>query len=111
MVDAVPTAETVRPNATGSLLGYIQSVHGSQASISLLPHGSGSSRAGATVGKFVKIHTGKALLIGLITDIDAEPGAKDRGHCGVANVDLTGEISERNGTVRFRRGIAPSAMR
>ncbi len=64
-----------------------------------------SERAGATVGKFVKIHTGRALLIGLITDVDAEPPAKDRGHCGIANVDLTGEISDRNGTVCFRRGI------
>ncbi len=106
MADAIPAPETARPaNAAGLPLGYIQSVHGSQASISLLPHGSGPSRAGATVGKFVKIHTGRALLIGLITDVDAEPPAKDRSHCGIANVDLTGEISDRNGTVCFRRGI------
>ncbi len=107
MAEAFPASETARgANATASLLGYIQSVHGSQASISLLPHGSGPSRAGATVGKFVKIHTGKALLIGLITDVDTDQSAKDRGHCRIANVDLTGEISERDGTVAFRRGIA-----
>jgi DNA helicase HerA-like ATPase len=106
MADASPAPETGRvANATGSMLGYIQSVHGSQASVSLLPHGSGLNRAGGTVGKFVKIHTGKALLIGLITDIDAEQSAKDRGHCGIAHVDLTGEISDRDGAVRFRRGI------
>ena len=107
MADAAPAPDNARvSNATGALVGYIQSVHGSQASISLLPHGTGISRAGATVGKFVKIHTGKALLIGLITDVAAEQSAKDRGHCGIAQVDLTGEISDRDGAVRFRRGIA-----
>jgi hypothetical protein len=62
MADALSAVESARtPNPGAALLGYIQSVHGSQASISLLPHGAGPSRAGATVGKFVKIHTGKAI--------------------------------------------------
>jgi hypothetical protein len=61
MADVSPAPEIAKAsNATVPLLGYIHSVHGSQASISLLPHGTGPSRAGATVGKFVKIHTGKA---------------------------------------------------
>ncbi|HUD87055.1 MAG TPA: ATP-binding protein [Xanthobacteraceae bacterium] len=107
MPDAAPALENGKvSNVTGALLGYIQSVHGSQGSISLLPPGSGVSRASATVGKFVKIHTGKALLIGLITDVTAETSAKDRGHCGIAHADLTGEISDRDGALRFRRGIA-----
>jgi uncharacterized protein len=106
MADATPTSETGRPSTvTGALVGYIQSVHGSQASISLLPHSTGISRAGATVGKFVKIHTGKALLIGLITDVSAESSGKEHGHCGIAQVDLTGEIGDQGGAVRFRRGI------
>jgi len=107
MADATSTPEIGRAsNTSGTLLGYVQAVHGSQASISLLPHGGGLNRAGATVGKFVKIHTGKALLIGLITDVAAEAAATDRGHCGVAHVDLAGEISNRGGAVGFRRGIA-----
>jgi DNA helicase HerA-like ATPase len=106
MAEAAPTPVNGNAaNATATLLGYIQSVHGSQASISLMPHGSGLNRAGATVGKFVKIHTARALLIGLITDVTAETSAKDRGHCGVAHADLTGEIAEQGGAVRFRRGI------
>jgi DNA helicase HerA-like ATPase len=106
MAEAAPTPVNGNAaNATATLLGYIQSVHGSQASISLMPHGSGLNRAGATVGKFIKIHTARALLIGLITDVTAETSAKDRGHCGVAHADLTGEISEQGGAVRFRRGI------
>jgi uncharacterized protein len=106
MADAAPTPQNGSAvNATATLLGYIQSVHGSQASISLLPLGSGVNRAGATVGKFVKIHTARALLIGLITDVTAEASAKDRAYCGIAQADLTGEITEQGGTVRFRRGI------
>src|SRR5271154_788631 len=106
MTDANPAAETGRVSSGSAVLvGYIQSVHGSQASISLLPHSTGISRTGATVGKFVKIHTGKALLIGLITDVSAESSGKDHGHCGIAQVDLTGEIGDHGGAVRFRRGI------
>ena len=103
MADAAPAPETGK--ISNALIGYVQSVHGSQASISLLPHSSGPSRAGATVGKFVKIHTGKALLIGLITDVSAESSATERGHCGVAKIDLTGEIGDQGGVLRFRRGI------
>jgi uncharacterized protein len=107
MADAAPAPDNGKvSNVTGVLLGYVQAVHGSQASISLLPQGSGVTRSGVTVGKFVKIHTGRALLIGLVTDISAETPGKDRGHCGVAQLDLTGEISDRGGVVCFRRGIA-----
>jgi uncharacterized protein len=106
MAEAAPMPENGKAaNATAMLLGYIQSVHGSQTSIALMPHGSGLNRAGATVGRFVKIHTARALLIGLITDVTAETSAKDRAHCGIANADLTGEIPQQGGTVRFRRGI------
>ena len=106
MADATPVPQTGRvANATGALVGYIHSVHGSEASILLLPHVAAAGRAGTTVGKFVKIYTGKALLIGLITDISAETPAKERGHCGIAQVDLTGEIADQGGVVRFRRGI------
>ncbi len=106
MAEAAPLPENGKAaNATATLLGYIHSVHGSQASIALMPHGSGLNRASATVGKFVKIHTARALLIGLITDVTAEASAKDRSYCGIANADLTGEIAQQGGTIRFRRGI------
>jgi len=98
------------PNKTdamvGELLGHVHSVTGSQASIGLLGT-KGSHRAAATVGKFIKIHTGKALLIGVITDVSALVSASvgERGYCGVARIDLTGEISERDGKIGFRRGV------
>src|SRR5579871_1084095 len=85
-------------------LGRVHAVSGSRASIGLLGAG-GLHRSGATVGKFVKIHTGSALLIGVITDLSVEVASREPGFCGTARVDLTGEISERTGATRFRRGV------
>jgi hypothetical protein len=92
---------------TGQLLGHVHSVSGSQASIGILS-GNELQRSGATVGKFVKIHTGRSLLIGVITDVCvlASPGISEREYCGTARLDLAGEISEHDGSARFRRGIA-----
>src|SRR5579884_1252632 len=104
MADAPHTSQDGK--AADSVLGYIRSVHGSQAIISLLAHGTHTGRISATVGKFVKIHTGKASLVGLITDVSAETSAPERSQGGLAHVDLTGEISARDGTMRFQKGIA-----
>jgi DNA helicase HerA-like ATPase len=85
-------------------LGRVHAVSGSKASIGLIG-AEGIHRSGATVGKFVKIHTGHALLIGVITDLSVEVASRDPGYCGTARVDLTGEISDRTGAIRFRRGV------
>jgi len=85
-------------------LGRVHAVSGSKASIGLIGS-NGLHRSGATVGKFVKIHTGNALLIGVITDLSVEVASRDPGYCGTARVDLTGEISDRSGAIRFRRGV------
>jgi len=85
-------------------LGRVHAVSGSKASIGLIGT-DGLHRSGATVGKFVKIHTGHALLVGVITDLTVEVATRDPGFCGTARVDLTGEISDRSGTLRFRRGV------
>jgi len=91
-------------DADASPLGRVHAVSGSRASIGLLGD-SGLNRSGATVGKFVKIHTERALLIGVITELSVEVASREPGYCGTARVDLTGEISERTGAVRFRRGV------
>jgi len=90
----------------GEVLGHVHSVTGAQASIGLLS-ANGLHRAGATVGKFIKIHTGKALLIGVITDVSllVSPSIGEQRYCGVAHVDLTGEIGDRGGKIGFRRGV------
>jgi uncharacterized protein len=85
-------------------IGRVHAVSGSKASIGLLGTG-GLHRSGATVGKFVKIHIGSALLIGVITDLSVEVASREPGFCGTARVDLTGEISDRSGAMRFRRGV------
>jgi len=99
-----PNAPQDRVAGGGQPLGHVHSVTGSQASIGILDLAA-LKRSGATVGKFVKIHTGKTLLIGLITELSASPGVGDQGSCGTAHVDLTGEISDRSGAVSFRRGV------
>jgi len=88
------------------VLGHIHSVTGSQASIGLFG-ARGLHHAGATVGKFIKIHTGEALLIGVITDVSllVSPSIGEQSYSGVAHVDLTGEISDHGGKMRFRRGV------
>src|SRR5262249_23163620 len=102
-VNAFPrAAASADPNSVP--LGRVHAVGGSRASIGLLGD-SGLHRSGATVGKFVKIHTGNALLIGVITDLSVEVASREPGFCGTARVDLTGEISERTGSMRFRRGV------
>ena len=103
----IPDSQPVRAEAAASgaePLGRVHAVSGSKASIGLLG-ADGVHRRGATVGKFVKIHTGHALLIGVITDLTVEVASRDPGYCGTARVDLTGEISDRTGAMQFRRGV------
>ena len=82
-------------------LGRVHAVSGSKASIGLLGT-EGLHRSGATVGKFVKIHTEHALLIGVITELSVEVASREPGYCGTARADLTGEIGVAG---KFRRGV------
>ncbi|HEY4403991.1 MAG TPA: DUF87 domain-containing protein [Xanthobacteraceae bacterium] len=90
-------------------LGHVHSVSGSQVSIGL---GGRRGAAGMTVGKFVKIQSGKALIVGVIAEIsmpasshEASPAGRTQDFQGVARVDLMGEIDGPGGAVRFRRGV------
>jgi len=91
------------------LLGRVISVRGSQASIGL-PSTSPQApeEARATVGKFLGVRAGKALLVGLIADVTlrAEPQLRQNEHVAVAQVDLIGEIRDsETATPRFQRGV------
>lgn len=99
-ITAIPDQRPL--TAASEPLGQIHSVSGSQASIGL-PIIGALNRTGATVGKFLKIHTGSALLIGVVTDVSV---AGEQGYRGTARLDLTGEITNHEGTLRFRRGIS-----
>jgi uncharacterized protein len=101
-----PAAETT---TAADLLGRVVSVRGSQASVgfpAVSPQSPEEKRV--TVGKFLGVAVGKALLVGLITDVsmrsDARAGDQD---AAVAQLDLIGEIrSGETGNAYFQRGVA-----
>jgi DNA helicase HerA-like ATPase len=95
-------AEVGQPGDAGELLGQVHSVSASQANI-WLP-GGGSSRAVATVGAFVKIPAGSALLVGVVTDVTVQTSSNG-DHIGIARVDLAGQIKDRDGGLQFQLGV------
>jgi uncharacterized protein len=92
-------------------LGQVHSVSGSQVRIGLVSKRPGGlSGAGITVGKFVKIQSGKALVVGVIAEVSAHAPSpvREQDLQGMADVDLMGEIGEIKGDAgptRFRRGV------
>jgi DNA helicase HerA-like ATPase len=96
------------PTAAGvtETLGHVQSVSGSQATVGLLDSAmSGASRAGVTVGRFLKIQTSKSQLVGVITEVSVQ-NSLAANYCAIARVDLMGEIVTSGATSVFRRGVA-----
>src|SRR5215475_6337393 len=91
---ATPQATGAPPAAT---LGHVHAVSGSQATVGLLTAAlNGPDRATITVGKFLKIQTGKAALVGVITDASIQYGTTQAaGYGAIAHVDLVGEIDQR----------------
>jgi len=93
--------------AAGEALGYVVSVRGSQASVGLPAASVGGDQARATVGKFLGVHTGKALLIGVITDVSIGTLATEHGYQAMAQLDLVGEIKDSSSVLaRFQRGVS-----
>jgi hypothetical protein len=75
---------------TGAL-GRVLSVGGSQAQVRLAVS---AQELRATVGKFLGINAGNAVVIGVITKIGAEAQSRE-GELAVAAVDMLGEIKRR----------------
>jgi DNA helicase HerA-like ATPase len=98
-----------QPQPTMAPLGSVLSVQGSQAKVGL--SGASLSRADqarATVGMFLGIRSGAALLIGMITEVTLETSAaaREQGARATARVDLMGEIrADEKGAAAFRRGV------
>jgi DNA helicase HerA-like ATPase len=91
-------------------LGCVLSVSGSQAHVRLAI---GSSDERATVGKFLGIHAGAALVVGVITKIAVDPARGDarEAEFATAQVDLLGEIkNKKSGTPFFQRGVTEYPM-
>ena len=89
-------------------VGRVTSVSGAQASVTLNPAPPQSPNGEqATVGKFVGIVSGGAIIIGVVSEINEFPGQDgDRMRRSVARLELLGEISTRDGNAaRFKRGL------
>jgi uncharacterized protein len=99
----------VAPHTPAGVLGYVHGISGSLTTVGLLTSTlSGPHRGLVTVGKFLKIQTGKALLVGVITDVSTErtPSSKDQNYSAVAHIDLMGAIEPRGvAEFQFHRGV------
>ena len=78
-------------------IGRVISVRGSQASVGLpAPHPRFSDDTRATVGKFLGIDIGKAILIGVVTDVFIEwiPAGNEQDCHATAHLDLVGKMKD-----------------
>jgi hypothetical protein len=94
-------AQSAQPSArSGSeLIGRVAAVSGSQATVELNARNVGSEHP--TVGKFMGMQAGKAVIIGLVTDIGEQAMVAPAGgpsYRKIARLDLVGEI--RSGASR-----------
>jgi DNA helicase HerA-like ATPase len=91
------------------VLGSVIAVHGSQVSVGLFAIPMlGSKEQRVTVGRFLGLHAGQSLLIGVVTDVSlrTEPVSKNQDYITVATLDLIGEINKHAVDACFRRGVS-----
>jgi hypothetical protein len=100
-----PGATRARPES----IGRVVRISGSQATVDLVPRPQPDDCP--TVGKFIGLKTGKAVVIGLITEISEEPFAAAQAgptFRTLARLDLIGEFNtnDASGALRFQRGFS-----
>lgn len=84
-------------------LGRVVSVRGAQARIGVMASPEVTpTTLRATVGQFFGIHSAKATIVAMITEMSRENIDMRDHHVAVASVDLLGEISHDG---RFQRGV------
>lgn len=107
MQDALSGQDGAGPGpAAREQLGHIVSVRGSQATVGLREHDTSTTRA--TVGRFMIIRSGPAVLIGVVTQVSrmTRTFVHDQDVVATAQLDLMGEIApDETGRPRFRRGV------
>jgi len=90
-------------------IGRVVVVSGAKASIGLKKARGGDKHSErATVGNFLGIRSGRALIIGVITEVSLEilPIAREQGLDATAEVDLVGEVkADAKGVMGFQRGV------
>jgi len=110
MLETSAILDQANPLAASKPLGHVHSVSGSQAMVGIYREAlADSHRDSITVGKFVKIQTRRALIVGMITDVSVQTSSalQEQGSAAVARVDLMGEISQRGADgIRFHRGVS-----
>ncbi len=93
--------------SANEMIGRVAAVSGSQATVELTARSTGGDHP--TVGKFMGMVAGKAVIIGLVTDIGEQAMVAPGGgpaYRKVARLDLIGEIcSGDGGAARFQRGV------
>jgi DNA helicase HerA-like ATPase len=102
-------SQTASAGSTGAaeLIGRVTSISGGQAKVTLgAATGLRAIDNHATVGRFLGIQAGAAVIIGLISAIDQDGDPADTaGSRSKARVELIGEIRSVAGVPRFQRGI------
>ena len=103
----VPTMASAQRAET---LGCVISVRGSQASVGLPAQSAhAAEKARASVGKFLGVRAGEALVVGLIADVSlrTDVALRDSDRVAVAQLDLIGEIQNRDSDkAKFQRGVS-----
>ncbi len=91
-------------------MGHVYGVSGSSATIGLEKVVPADRGHVVTVGKFLKIHAGSLVLVGVVTDVSTQSAliSKEKGQTVLAVVDLLGEIdrgASGSAGAGFRRGV------
>jgi DNA helicase HerA-like ATPase len=89
-------------------IGRVAAVNGSQSTVELAPRTAGIGET-PTVGKFMGLLSGKAVIIGMVTEIGEQQFPSVGGSPTfrkVAKLDLIGELRAADaGATRFQRGV------
>lgn len=103
---ATQTANEPAPSHEREIIGRVLSVGGSSATVELAANVVRDA-ARATVGKFLGIVSGEGVIIGMVTQVSEQTGARG---ASIAHIDLFGEMREHNGAPAFSRGITDYPM-
>ncbi len=90
------------------VLGQVYGVSGSSVTVRLDAAALADRENVVTVGKFLKVHAGDLMLVGVVTDVSTRSDSVkgDQSYRVVAEVDLLGEIDESQPEEPdFRRGV------
>lgn len=104
-------APTAPVRSAQDTIGRVLAVSGAQVTIGLNAAAVGQT-VRATVGKFLGVLSGNAVIVGMITEIAERPAREQDANCRTtARVDLVGEIKAApGGTARFQRGVTEYPM-